>query len=159
MNTNGEKFETRLFLTLNNLFYISYILSKPKTMKAITLSALILVFISCKNEGRLIDIIDLRDDARPSLQAENRQDKDVQVYRALGISEGYIVQMYRNNQGQLQGYQGEILTPDDFNKATYMWENDSTISVTLNNTSDDNSFSFFLSGYGTTTKLDIPSEE
>jgi len=58
----------------------------------------------------------------------------------------YIVKMYYQGPDSLMSFWGGFVEEDEFNKAKYHWTSDSSINMTLFNTTNDSSKVVFLRG-------------
>ncbi len=100
-----------------------------------------------------ISIIDYRNSKAPSVNAENHKDKDVEIFRTIFLSDTYSSIMYRLDSGKLRGYQTFFETANNYDKATYKWINDSTLTFKLIDSSNNLTESYTVTGYKSTTGL------
>lgn len=100
------------------------------------------------------DIRDVFYADRPAIEPEKHQNKDVEIYKTLfKDNQIYSLILYRLDRNRLKGYQ-VFLThlTDDYNKASYKWENDSTLLFNLRNIKGQ-SEEYTVQGYGESTRL------
>lgn len=84
--------------------------------------------------------------------------KDVEIFRSDDKSDEdrtlYSCIIYRNDNGILRGYQVYTSELIKYERATYHWVNDSTVTFILKNVSH-NSEKYTISGYGGATSLSV----
>jgi hypothetical protein len=125
--------KTKLILILISLIYACSTTSKEKT----------------------ISIIDNWDSVAQD-NIESHTDKDFKISRMhLRDKEGkfYVAFMYRMDNNKLRAYPYFISANDDYNKATYNWINDTTMTFRLINFSHNSSESFKMTGNGDRIQL------
>jgi hypothetical protein len=108
------------------------------------------------NDEKSVSIIDYRNPTggEPSVvNPASHKDKDVEVFRIKG-SESYSTVMYRFENGKLKAYESGVTSNANYDKATYKWINDSTLSFKLVNSSNNSSQSFSLIGNKDWTRLE-----
>jgi hypothetical protein len=98
-----------------------------------------------------ISIIDYRNSKAPSVNADNHKNKDVEIFRTIFLTDTYSSIMYRFDNGKLRGYQTYFESSNNYDKATYKWINDSTLTFKLINSSNNLTESYTVTGYKSTT--------
>lgn len=79
----------------------------------------------------------------------SHQPFDVEVNKAiLPMGNGYSITFYQNENGQLNSHTAHWGPEEDFDKATYVWLNDTTVSIKLFNEASQNEVNFKVFGYG-----------
>ena len=121
-----------------------------------TFSALLLFFIACINKPveYTVSIPDYRNTKEPQNDPTSHKDKDVEIFKRIFMGETYSTIIYRNDHGVLRGYQADVQADKNYDKATYAWTNDSTVTVRLFVSSTDSSKRFSISGNGNSTSLE-----
>lgn len=102
----------------------------------------------------VIEIMNIFYANRPAVEPNKHRNKDVEIYKTLfKDNQIYSVILYKLDSNKLKGYQ-VFLThmTDNYNKASYKWENDSTLIFKLRNTKGQ-SEEYTVQGYGESTKL------
>ncbi len=101
-----------------------------------------------------VTIIDERK-SKPDLEAVNsNKDKDVKISRLdWPDKNSYMVNMYRMDNGKLKSYDFMFAAKDDYDKATYTWVNDTTMTFKLINSKKNTSENFKMIGVGDQTQL------
>ncbi|MCZ8134377.1 MAG: hypothetical protein O9252_02610, partial [Algoriphagus sp.] len=80
---------------------------------------------------------------------ESHQAFDVEVNKALlPMGTGYSITFYQNENGQLNSHTAHWGPEEDFDKASYSWLNDTTVSIRLFNESSQNEVKFKVFGFG-----------
>ena len=130
-------------------------------MKATLLFILIILIYSCAstNNETITSIIQLQKDSLPSTNVDTHFDKDVEFFRTAASSSdhvAYTVTIYRINNEKLVGYSMGCVVLNTYDKVTYKWINDSTLTFKMNNTYH-NSKNYTMMGYGKgrTTSLSV----
>ncbi len=100
-----------------------------------------------------VPIIDYRNSKAPSVNPNNHKDKDVEIFRTVFLGETYASIMYRIDNGKLKGYRTFFESKNNYDKATYKWVNDSTLTFKLTDSSSNLTESYTVTGYGSTTGL------
>ena len=126
-----------------------------KTKLIIILTTLI---FACNQTGgqKTISIIDKRDSKTPMGNVDSQKDKDVEIFRIqIPNQEGksYLIKMYRIDNGKLKSYPFGTSANDDYDKATYTWINDTTMTFKLINSSKNTSENFKMTGNGGRSQL------
>lgn len=79
----------------------------------------------------------------------SHQPFDVEVFKALlPMGTGYSITFYQNENGQLNSHTAHWGPEEDFDKASYAWLNDTTVSIRLFNESSKNEVKFKVFGFG-----------
>jgi len=106
-------------------------------MKTIPFFILIILLCACEktNNGKTISIIDYENAINTlSPTVDLHKDKDVEIFVSQDKNHMiYSCIMYRLDNGELKGYQVYDVELNTYDKATYEWVNDSTITFTLSN--------------------------
>ncbi len=105
------------------------------------------------SDEKLISIADYRNSEPPVINANNHKDKDVEIFKIIFESQTYSTIMFRIDDGRLRGYKTYWTTDNDYDRASYKWINDSTLTVKLFNSSDPSSESFTMTGFGNSSGL------
>ena len=126
-------------------------------MKTKLLLFLMLFVFSCKPSimEKTVSIIDYKDSTGSEPQIINvgiHKDKDVDIFR-IGRREMYSTIMYRIENGELKAYESDVISNNNYDKATYKWINDSTLSFKYISSSNDSSVSYSMTGKNGWTKL------
>jgi len=95
--------------------------------------------------------IDIRTDSNPyDALKDSIFNKQVLVTNNIDLFElgknVYIVKMYYQGPDSLMSFWGGFVEENEFNKAKYHWTSDSSINMTLFNTTNDSSKVVFLRG-------------
>lgn len=124
-------------------------------MKTKLIYILTIWFYACgpTTSEKTISIIDYRNAKAPSVNADNHKDKDVEIFRTIFLSDTYASIMYRLDNGKLRGYQTFFESANNYDKATYKWNNDSTLTFKLIDSSSNLTESYTVTGYKSTTGL------
>ena len=109
-------------------------------MKANLLFILIILFMSCASTNGEIEIKILEYDKSINTLVPNvtlHKDKDVEIFRSgSSFDKNHVAHsciIYRIDKGVLRGYQIFTITLNTYNRAKYLWVNDSTVTFRLNN--------------------------
>ena len=123
----------------------------------LVLVILILIYAcSTTSDEKSVSIIDYRNPTggEPSvINPASHKDRDVEVFRING-SESYSTVMYRFENGKLKAYESGVTSVANYDKVIYTWENDSTLSYKLINSSNSSSQSFSMIGNKDWTRLE-----
>jgi hypothetical protein len=119
-------------------------------MKTILLLILMVFGFACYPSvlEKTVSIIDFKDTTGGEPQLINigiHKDKDVEIFR-IGGSEIYYTVMYRIENGKLKAYESGMTSGNNYDKATYKWTNDSTLSYKLINSSNRSSEKYSMIG-------------
>ena len=115
----------------------------------------IMIWISCKISTNELttDIIEVEHIENPVTNLETYHHKDVKVFRHTGENLTiYALTIFRNNKDSLIPYVANVYALNTYEKATYQWVNDSTVTFILKN-KFHNHKPFTVTGYGSTTSL------
>ena len=118
---------------------------------------MIFVF-GCNPSGieKAVSIINYRDSTGGEPQLINigiHKDKDVEIFK-IARSEIYSTIMYRVEKGELKAYESDQRSKNNYDKATYRWVNDSTISFKFTSSANDSSVSYSMTGNNGWTSLE-----
>ena len=107
-------------------------------MKATLLFISIILIYSCAstNNETITSIIQLQNDSLPSTNVDSHFDKDVEFFRTATSSSdhvAYTCTIYRINNKKLVGYSVRCVELNTYDRATYKWINDSTITFKMYN--------------------------
>jgi hypothetical protein len=125
---------------------------------------IIMIFVfGCKPSGieKAVSIINYKDSTGGEPQLINtgiHKDKDVEIFKITG-SEIYSAIMYRVEKGELKAYESDQRSKNKYDKATYSWLNDSTLSFRLFNSSNDSSVSYLMTGNNGWTSLERKEQD
>jgi len=112
--------------------------------------------MSCASTNGEIEIPILEYDKGISNLVPNvalHKDKDVKIFRNDDKNrKAYSCIIYRIDKGILRGYQANSSSLNTYNRAKYLWVNDSTVTFLLNNKFHI-SEKYTMMGYGGTTYL------
>ena len=140
-----------------------------------------LVSCQTTKDSLTVDIVEVDDINNLSINLDEHLDKDVDVFRNIIIvpeevlpnldlesqekvteelknitrKENHIVYnliIYRKNQGKIRDYRAMIISTFTYDKATYEWVNDSTVTFNLKNKFHSHE-AYSVMGYGNTTTL------
>ena len=126
-------------------------------MKFLPFASLLLGFLlllSCGKEKEqsiyesTIPIMDIRTSGSSSSNVQAHQVGDVQIFREFKGFEGYGVVYYHAMSGALRAYRAFQGTNEDFDRANYEWTSDTSLAITLINTSTQKELSFRVYGNG-----------
>jgi hypothetical protein len=110
---------------------------------------------STTTKEKTISIID-NWDSRAQDNIESHKDKEVKISRMhIRDKEGkfYVAFMYRIDNNKLRAYPYFISANEDYDKATYKWINDTTLTFKLLNSSKKLSEGFKMTGNGSRLQL------
>jgi hypothetical protein len=112
----------------------------------------------CNPSGieKAVSIINYKDSTGGEPQLINtgiHRDKDVEIYKIVG-SEIYSTVMYRVEKGELKAYESAQKSKNNYDKATYCWVNDSTLSFKFLSSSNDSTVSYSMTGNKGWTSLE-----
>jgi hypothetical protein len=119
---------------------------------------ILMIFVfGCKPSGieKAVSIINYKDSTGGEPQLINtgiHKDKDVEIFKITG-SEIYSTIMYRVEKGELKAYESDQRSKNNYDRATYRWVNDSTISFRYSCSSNDSSVSYSMTGNNGWTSL------
>ncbi len=82
-------------------------------------------------EKMTIEISDLRDSEVPEVNTARHAPGDVAIYRSSYLGDTYAVQLYTEQDGEVEGYQTYIKSSQNFDVATYQWQDDATLHLIL----------------------------
>jgi len=127
-------------------------------MKTKLILVIMILLYACNttSDEKSVSIIDYRNPTGGEPRLVNpgsHKDKDVEVFRING-SESYSTVMYRLENGKLKAYETDVNSNTNYDKATYKWINDSTLSFTLVNSSTSFSVSYSMIGNKDWTTLE-----
>ena len=129
-------------------------------MKPTLIVFLAVLFCTCNitSDKKTISISDYRESKiAPEIDASKHKNGDIQIFRMpvffMESVETYTTIIYRNDNGELNGYKSYVGSDDEYDKATVIWDNDSTVSVKLFNSESGQSESFSMGGKGSKTWL------
>lgn len=90
----------------------------------------------------------------PDVDLASHKPYDVEIHKALlPNGPGYSVSFYRKENGKLTNHYGFWGPEEDFDKASYAWLNDSTVSIRLFNSKTQKEAKFKIFGYGSTNGI------
>jgi hypothetical protein len=117
--------------------------------KNLFLIFMIFVF-GCNPTGieKTVSIINYKDSTGGEPQLINtgiHKDKDVEIFKIAG-SEIYCTIMYRVEKGELKAYETDQRSKNNYDKATYRWVNDSTLSFKYTSSLSDSTVSYLMTG-------------
>ncbi|MEI6049672.1 MAG: hypothetical protein WCS03_12285 [Bacteroidota bacterium] len=126
-------------------------------MKTKLILILISLIYACSTttKEKTISIID-NWDSRAQDNIESHKDKEVKISRMhIRDKEGkfYVAFMYRIDNNKLRVYPYFISAKEDYDKATYKWINDTTLTFKLLNSSKKLSEAFIMTGNGSRLQL------
>jgi hypothetical protein len=126
-------------------------------MKTMLLLFLMIFVFGCNQSGieKTVSIINYKNSTGGEPQLINtamHKDKDVEIYRIAG-SQIYSTIMYRLEKGELKAYESGQISKIIYDKATYRWVNDSTLSFKFISSSNDSTVSYSMIGNMGWTKL------
>ena len=133
---------------------------KMRSIKVlIVLTGLItcLSLYSCKNsvtqrKGE-INIVDTRNSKVPEENLASHKSYDIEVSRILFMGNGYNVRYYQNEKDTLKSHSASYMTDEIFDKASYNWLTDTSVSIRLYNAASNKAKTFKVSGYGPTSSM------
>lgn len=76
----------------------------------------------------------------------NHKAGDAEVFRITGKDTTYITRMYRKEDGEIRRYESTIVGSIPYDRASFEWHNDSTITFKLIDTKNDKSQTIQLTG-------------
>jgi len=82
-------------------------------------------------EKKELQVIDLRESELPDLDAASYHPGDVQIFRSSYLGDSYAVRMYVEEEGETRAYQSYIMSTQNFDQATYQWQDDATLHLIL----------------------------
>jgi len=132
-------------------------------MKTKLLLFLMILVFSCNPSSmeKTVSIIDNKDSTGGEPQLINvgiHKDKDVDIFR-IGGSKMYSTIMYRIENGELKAYKSDVISNNNYDKATYKWINDSTLSYKYISSSNDSSVSYSMTRNNGWTTLERINKE
>jgi len=125
-----------------------------KFLPLTSLVLLVLILFSCNTEKEAsiyestIPITDIRQGGSSSSDLNSHQIGDVQIFREIKGFEGYGVVYYHAMSGALRAYRAFQGSNEDFDRANYEWTSDTSLAITLINTSTQKELSFRVYGNG-----------
>jgi hypothetical protein len=78
---------------------------------------------------------------------------DVDVFRLVGKDTAYFARLYRLDGGEVRRYETVIMERVNYDRASYEWLNDSTVSFRLIDTKNNKTQAFQLIGSGASTTV------
>jgi hypothetical protein len=126
-------------------------------MKTKLILILISLIYACSTttKEKTLSVID-NWDSRAQDNIESHKDKEVKISRMhMRDKEGkfYVAFMYRIDNNKLRAYPYNISANEDYDKATYKWINDTTLTFKLFNSSKKLSEAFKMTGNGSRLQL------
>lgn len=93
---------------------------------------LTLIFIACSGGEKItIEVKDLRDQVMPEVDASVHQAGDVEIFRSSYMGDSYAVIAYIASDQGIRGFQSYVKATQNFNEATYQWEDGETLNFIL----------------------------
>lgn len=108
------------------------------------------------NEKTISIVDDRKNSKADTINVGSHLDKDVEIFRTNFNGSTYSTIIYRNDNGEIKGYQAYYGSLKNYDKATYKWTNDSTVTFKLFESTSDQSESYSMIGSGRTTGLSVP---
>jgi hypothetical protein len=78
---------------------------------------------------------------------------DAEVFRLVGPDTAYFARLYRLDGGEVRRYETVIMDRVNYDRASYEWVNDSTVSFRLIDTKNNKIQAFQLIGSGASTTV------
>jgi hypothetical protein len=78
---------------------------------------------------------------------------DAEVFRITGKDTTYITRMYRKEGGEVRRYESTLVGNFSYDRASFEWQNDSTISFKLIDSKDDKSQTIKITGSNAITTV------
>jgi hypothetical protein len=127
-------------------------------MKTKLILTLMILLNACSttNDEKPVSVIDYKNPTGGEPKVVNlasHKDKNVEVFRING-KDSYHTVMYRLENGNLKAYESGVTSNNNYDKATYKWINDSTLSYKLINSSNSASGSYIMIGNKEWTQLE-----
>lgn len=125
-----------------------------KLLHFIFLALSILLLFSCGKENERsiyessLPIVDIRKGGSSSSELQTHQVGEVEVFREIKGFEGYGVVYYHASSGALRAYRAFQGSNEDFDRANYEWTSDTSLAITLINSSTQKELSFRVYGNG-----------
>ena len=123
-----------------------------------TLILMVVILISCSrsaDQENIITVQDYRNQEQPVVDLESHKSGDVEIHRTFLMSEGYDLIYYHNFSGELQDYHAFYGSTDNYNKASYNWKDDTTVTIKLINSETEQEYTLELFGNGNTSGMKI----
>ena len=124
--------------------------------KLILILMTLLYACSTTNDEKTVSIIDYKNPTGGEPKVVNlasNKDKNVEVFRING-RDSYHTVMYRLEKGNLEAYESGVTSNNNYDKVTYKWINDSTLSYRLVNSSNSLSETYSMVGNNGWTRLE-----
>lgn len=123
-----------------------------KNLSLLLAIVIISIFAACNNNAVMEkailvnNLVDL-DSAKLNTDVKNHSENDLQIDRMIIFNEpSYTFTTYRNDNGKLKAHTDFTFQSDKiFDKATYIWINDSTLNIKMINTKNDSTLTCSLS--------------
>jgi hypothetical protein len=129
---------------------------KPRIMKSIpVIIACMLVACSSVNNkvpDRSFQISSYSAKDAPS-DSTMHKPGDAEVFRITGKDTTYITRMYRKEAGEVRRYESTLVGNFSYDRASFEWQNDSTISFKLIDSKDDKSQIIKITGSNAITTV------
>ncbi|MDW3652650.1 MAG: hypothetical protein R8P61_36570 [Bacteroidia bacterium] len=125
-----------------------------KLLKIPFILLVLLILFSCGNKQESsiyessIPITDIRKVGSSQSDLQSHQPGEVQIFREIKGFEGYGVVYYHDVSGALRAYRAFQGSNQDFDRANYEWTSDTSLAITLLNTSTQKQLSFRVFGNG-----------
>ena len=124
-------------------------------IKTLLFCNFIMAWMSCKISTNELttNIIEVEHIENPVTNFETYHHKDVKVFKHTSENKTvYALTIFIKNKDSLKSYVANVYALNTFDKATYQWVNDSTVTFILKN-KFHNHKPFTITGYGSTTSL------
>jgi hypothetical protein len=100
-------------------------------------------------DEKFIQINDFRNSEAPETDLSQHKDRDLEINRfKMDTRDAYRISTFQLNNGQLKEHTDfSIATNADYDKASYKWENDSTVKFVIINSSNMATLSYRIIHY------------
>lgn len=129
--------------------------TKRLSLKVLIVFTCLILFVSqesCNQSAAIrkgeVNIPDIRNITGPEENLTSHKPYDIEVHRILFMGNGYRVRYYQMENDTLKSHSASYMTDDDFDKASYSWLTDTTVSIRLYNTALKKEKVFKVWGFG-----------